>query len=263
MIYKENYKVELEDIGTENKISNKRIVTIMEDVSAAHSASVGYGVENVEETNCAWILLDWKIKIINRPAYNEHIEASTWSRKSDKLCAFRDFELKDKNGNVFAIGTSRWLYMNLERRRPTILNEKMNEIYKTEFGKMVFGEEISKLDVPEVLMNNKSSDKSNDTFIDKTIQDKSIIERPYKIERRDMDINGHLHNVSYIEAAYEIIPDEIYKNVEFNNIRVEYKKEILKEDNVVIKCLVKEDNSCMITFTSEKKLHAVVQLSND
>ena len=32
MIYKERYKVELEDIGRENKIDNKRIVTIMEDI---------------------------------------------------------------------------------------------------------------------------------------------------------------------------------------------------------------------------------------
>ena len=35
MIYKERYKVELEDIGRENKIDNKRIVTIMEDIDFA------------------------------------------------------------------------------------------------------------------------------------------------------------------------------------------------------------------------------------
>ena len=35
MIYSEKYKVELEDIGISNKISNKRIITIMEDVAAA------------------------------------------------------------------------------------------------------------------------------------------------------------------------------------------------------------------------------------
>jgi hypothetical protein len=36
MIYKERYKVELEDIGRENKIDNKRIVTIMEDIAGSH-----------------------------------------------------------------------------------------------------------------------------------------------------------------------------------------------------------------------------------
>ena len=32
MIYREKYKVELEDIGISNRISNKRIITIMEDI---------------------------------------------------------------------------------------------------------------------------------------------------------------------------------------------------------------------------------------
>ena len=81
MIYREKYKVELEDIGMHNRISNKRIITIMEDVAAAHSDSVGYGIKEVGQTNCAWVLLDWKIKVVNRPEYNTHIEAFTWSRK--------------------------------------------------------------------------------------------------------------------------------------------------------------------------------------
>ena len=245
MIYKEKYKVELEDIGMCNRISNKRIITIMEDVAAAHSDSVGYGVKEVEQTNCAWVLLDWKIKVISRPEYNTHIEASTWSRKSDKLCAYRDFELCDDNGNVCAIGTSRWLYMNLIRRRPVVLNQQMNEIYDTEEGRMVFDEEICKID----------------TEIDINDNIKEIIEKPYKVERRDMDINGHMHNVSYIEAAYEVIPQDIYKNVEYSNIRVEYKKEIMENQEVKIKCRVLKNNSCLITIESENKIHAIVELS--
>ena len=246
MIYSEKYKVELEDIGINNRISNKRIITIMEDVAAAHSDSVGYGVKEIEKSNCAWVLLDWKIKVLSRPVYNERIDAATWSRKSDKLCAYRDFELRDSSGKLCAIGSSRWLYMNLIRRRPTILNQNMNEIYGTEQGKMVFDEELCKIDVDSIVQDSGNV--------------LEIIEKPYKIERRDMDINNHMHNVSYIEAAYEIIPEYIYKNVEFSNIRVEYKKEIMQDDDVRIKCVVKKDNSCIVTMKSDNKIHAVVEL---
>ena len=145
MIYKERYKVELEDIGRENKIDNKRIVTIMEDIAGSHSDKVGLGVSASAINKKAWVLLDWKIKILKRPAYNEYIDASTWSRKSDRLCAFRDFELYDQNGELCAIGTSRWLYMDLVRRRPIILDNKMNDIYGTETEKNVFDEEIKKI----------------------------------------------------------------------------------------------------------------------
>ena len=247
MIYREKYKVELEDIGMHNRISNKRIITIMEDVAAAHSDSVGYGVKEVGQTNCAWVLLDWKIKVVNRPEYNTHIEAFTWSRKSDKLCAYRDFELRDNNGNVCALETSRWLYMNLIRRRPVVLNQQMNEIYDTEEGKMVFDEEICKIDT-------EIDAGSNDNI-------KEIIEKTYKVERRDMDINGHMHNVSYIEAAYEVIPEDIYKNHEYSDIRVEYKKEIMENQEIKIRCIVFKNNGCLITMESENKLHAVIKLS--
>lgn len=246
MIYSEKYKVELEDIGISNRISNKRIITIMEDVAGAHSDSVGYGVKEIEKSNCAWVLLDWKIKVLSRPVYNEHIIASTWSRKSDKLCAYRDFELKDANGAICAIGSSRWLYMNLLRRRPIVLNQNMNEIYGTEQGKMVFDEELCRIDIDYIMQDSENI--------------LEIIEKPYKTERRDMDINGHMHNVSYIEAAYELIPENIYKNIEFSNIRVEYKKEIMKDDNVKIKCIVKKDNSCIVTMESANKIHAVIEL---
>lgn len=164
------------------------------------------------------------------------------------MCAYRDFELRDENGMLFAIGTSRWLYMNLTRRRPIILDGKMNEIYGTEEGKMVFDEELCKIDIESFNQDNKNVSK--------------IIEKPYKVERRDMDINGHMHNVSYLEAAYEVLPEELYKNMEYSNIRIEYKKEIMANDVVAIKCIVNNDNSCIIIMQSENKLHAVIELSN-
>lgn len=58
MIYKERYKVELEDIGRENKIDNKRIVTIMEDIAGSHSDKVDWGYLASAINKKAWVLLD-------------------------------------------------------------------------------------------------------------------------------------------------------------------------------------------------------------
>ena len=113
---------------------------------------------------------------------------------------------------------------------------------------MVFDEELCKIDIESFNQDNKNVSK--------------IIEKPYKVERRDMDINGHMHNVSYLEAAYEVLPEELYKNMEYSNIRIEYKKEIMANDVVAIKCIVNNDNSCIIIMQSENKLHAVIGLSN-
>lgn len=48
MIYSNNYKIGLEDIGINYEASNKALLKIMEDVACLHSASVGYGVFEIE-----------------------------------------------------------------------------------------------------------------------------------------------------------------------------------------------------------------------
>lgn len=48
MIYFSNYKIGLEDIGRNNEATNKALLAIMQDIACLHSASVGYGVLEIE-----------------------------------------------------------------------------------------------------------------------------------------------------------------------------------------------------------------------
>ena len=50
MIYKEEFKIGLKDVGKENQVNNKAILEYLEDIAAYHSDSVGYGV-NTSDTN--------------------------------------------------------------------------------------------------------------------------------------------------------------------------------------------------------------------
>ena len=144
MIYKNNYKIGMEDIGKNSQATDRALMAIMEDVACAHSASVDYGVLEVETKKRAWVLLDWQIKIYNRPKYGTEIEAYTWSREMDRLCAYRDFELKSESGQIFAAGTSRWLLTDTEKRRPVRLTEDIVGLYKSE-NKHVFENGMDKL----------------------------------------------------------------------------------------------------------------------
>ena len=242
MKFERSYRIGVEDIGFENLATNKTILEIMEDIASVHSASVGLGVKEIQKNNAAWALLDWKVQVIRRHDYDEEVRAVTWSRKADRLLAYRDFKLFDKEDNLIAIGSSRWIYMNLEKRRPMKITADIMDRYESE-DVSVFDEEITKIDI------------SN-------LEDmKEITSLNYKLRRRDMDYNGHMHNISYIDIANEVLPEDLYFNKHFSHIRVEYKKEILKDDDVIVKYFQDEDR-VIITFETENKINAVIEYMN-
>lgn len=237
MIYCSNYKIGLEDIGRNNEATNKALLAIMQDIACLHSASVGYGVLEIETKKRAWMLLDWKMEVIKRPKYNDDIKVETWSRKVERLYAYRDFQLKDKEGNIIAIGTSRWIFVDTERKRPVRLTADIADLYESETDKNVFLEEMEDIKCGDYLFK-----------------------KDYCVQRRDIDINQHMNNLSYLDMAYEILPEDIYNTKVFNNIRIVYKKEILYGEKV--ECYYEEQNNKhIITAKSQGKINAIIEFS--
>lgn len=237
MIYCSNYKIGLEDIGRNNEATNKALLAIMQDIACLHSASVGYGVLEIETKKRAWMLLDWKMEVIKRPKYNDDIKVETWSRKVERLYAYRDFQLKDKEGNIIAIGTSRWIFVDTERKRPVRLTADIADLYESETDKNVFLEEMEDIKCGDYLFK-----------------------KDYCVQRRDIDINQHMNNLSYLDMAYEILPEDIYNTKVFNNIRIVYKKEILYGEKV--ECYYEEQNNkYIITVKSQGKINAIIEFS--
>lgn len=237
MIYTENYRIGIEDIGRNNEATNKALLAIMEDIAVLHSSLVGYGVFEIETKHRAWLLLDWKMKVIKRPKYNDKIVAQTWARKVERLYSYRDFELKDTQGNVLVIGTSRWILVNTERRRPVRLTEDIINLYEAESDKSAFSKEMEDIEFEGY-----------------------ILKKDYYVQRRDIDINEHMHNLSYLEMAYEILPQEIYKNKVFDNVRIAYKKELIYGQDV--ECYYsQQDDKHIVIAKSNDNINAMIELS--
>ncbi len=83
----------------------------------------------------------------------------------------------------------------------------------------------------------------------------------YKVQRKDIDVIGHMHNLYYLDLAYEALPDEVYNKRPFDNIRVMYKKEIKFGETVKCK-YAKDENRNIVVIESEdeKILHAIIEV---
>lgn len=232
------YTLGLTDVGRKNKISNKAIIKMLEDVGGIESEKAGYGLNEIEENHLSWILLAWKVKVLRRPIYNEEVIARTWARDGNKIFTYRDYEIYDSNGNLCVIATSKWTLVDIRTLKLVGISEEVRSKY-TFFNKSVFEEEIEKLKEP------KSIIKEND----------------YKILRSQIDVNRHVHNLYYLDIAYEILPEDIYYGEEKDNIEITYKKQIKLNDDIMCKYTI-EDGKDIVTIKSKdnKVLHAIVRL---
>ena len=117
---------------------------------------------------------------------------------------------------------------------------------------------------PEIINLYKREDKSvfEERNMPKLKEPASAISKiSYPILRSDIDINNHVHNLYYLDFAYEALPEDVYRAEECDNIEIMYKKQIKLGDKMICK-YSKENNEHIISIKSEDEsvLHAIVKL---
>ena len=86
-------------------------------------------------------------------------------------------------------------------------------------------------------------------------------ETEYTVKRKDIDINGHMHNLYYLDLAYEALPEEIYNKRPFDKVRIQYKKEMKLGEKVKCKFAKVEEKYVVVIFSeNEKNVHAIIEL---
>lgn len=239
-IYTYNYKIKYSDVGSNNNLTLKSLVNILQESAIAHSDIAGFGINQTSITHLAWLLLNWKVKMFSRPKCNDELTVKTWPTSFDKLYSFRDFEVYDKNNNLVTIASSKWFPIDTESKKIKKITPEISEAYGEPVTKSVFENPFKeKILVPEDLKLNFN----------------------YTIQRRDIDTNGHVNNINYIDFALETLDEEIFNNNVFNNLEIVYKKEIKPKEN--INCYYSfEDNKHIVTIKSNDNsiIHAIVKL---
>lgn len=230
------FNVVTQDVLPNGNASYKAILSFLENVACKHSDIAGYGVNDIPRTHYSWVLLNWRVKLFSTPRYGDEIKVITWSRDGNKFVTYRDFKIL-KNGAVIGIASSKWALIDTEKGLSKITDE-IYDAYQPE-NERVFDE----IDIKKMMPTDTAP-----TFF-------------YKVLRRDIDVNNHMHNTYYYDIARELLPEEAL-DVDFKNLDVTYK----------IGALLGETLACSITKTElgfnvtikgkdNGNLHAVVVFS--
>lgn len=239
-IYSHNVTVRFADVDNNNKITNKGILALMQEIANLHCNLLGYGVNDTPKTGLAWLILYWKLKVFYHPKTNTKLVISTWTYLQNQLFSYRNFEIYDENNNLVAIATSKWILFNVKKQAINKITVDIQKKYIC-VDKHVFDENINfKLKEPQ--------------------QSKLIMD--YKVQRRDIDTNHHVNNLCYLDYAYETIPDDIFEKFNFSNVEIMYKHEAKAKDILSFFYFYNENNEHIITIKNkiDNKLLAIIKL---
>ena len=243
MIVEREYYVKLSEIGKENKITNKALLGILEDIGGVHSNIAGYGIPTMDKTHLTWILLDWKVQVIRRPNYAENIKVTTWSKDAVKCYAYRDFKVYDEQGNIIILAASKWVLVDTIKGKIVRIENDILEKYKPELDVSAFDKEVD--DFPKM---HEPTEYQYET--------------EYKVRKADIDVNNHMHNLNYVDLANEALPEDVYKKAQLNNLRITYKKEIKLGETVKCKySFVDGKHFVVVKSQDDKSIHALIELS--
>lgn len=239
-IYSYGININFSDVGENNQMTNKGILRLMQEVAGIRSGMLGYGVNDVEKTGLAWLILYWKLKVFSRPKTNTKLTIKTWTRSENPLFSYRDFEVYDNNNSLIAIATSKWVLFDINKKSITKITEDVKKKYAC-IDKFAFAEKF----------NEKLKEPESSEFI-----------MDYAIQRRDIDTNHHVNNLYYLDYAYEALPYDIFKSCEFSNVEIMYKHEAKLNDTISLFYSHTEKDEHVITIKNKNnnKVHAIIKL---
>lgn len=236
MIYSANYKIGVSQINKNTEAKDKGILALFEETSAAHVASIGLGLDTEEGRRFAWMILDWKLEIIKRPKYRDTVTVRTWSRKIQRIYAYRDYEMLSENGELLARATSKWVLFDLSEGKLIPPADMYESRLESEPEHSVFDSDIERIKLPSELLG----------------------EKVFAVRRADIDTGEHMHNTAYLSAALEILPDELYKEGTFSKIRINYQKQYKSGEDIKASYSASDGVITVVMKDGEDNLHAIL-----
>ena len=114
-IWTQTFAVRAYEAGPDGRVRPEVLCDYLQDAAANHADVLGVSADDLGDQ--AWVLSRLILDIDRLPAWKQEIAVTTWPSGLEGIFATRDFELQS-GGAVIARGTTAWLLIDRNRRRP-------------------------------------------------------------------------------------------------------------------------------------------------
>jgi len=213
-IWQETYPVRFGSIDTSDRLTLNAMFQFFQEAAISHAENLGVGREEMARTGQVWILSRMSVLVERRPKYGEIITVRSWPRGGEKLFAIRNYDILGKDGNALVSARSAWLIVDIEKHRPLRPQAIMEN--------MPANEGLDSLP-PEEKGTAGLAERGN---LQKAAQRKAVYS--------DMDFNGHVNNVRYIQWIEDTLDPLLLGKAEKMRFDINYLNEVRGGETVEI-----------------------------
>lgn len=236
--FQKEYEINYYDVDFNLNCKLSSIVNFLCDIGCAQSESLGETIEHLMENKCAWVFYKYDIHVNRFPKYREKISVETEAVGFNRFYAYRKYTITGENNEVLVNAYALFFLIDFEKRRPKRITKEQQDLYSG-------GEELPKnIDMEEVR--------------DIDAEDHA---KEFNIRYSDIDSNGHVNNVKYMEWAIESVPEEVIKDYTLKQIKVTFEKETSYGDKVHVAAKIIKEDEDIITVHTIGSIDKNIQLS--
>ncbi len=175
-----------------------------------HAAERGFGMATVNEENYTWVLSRLAIEMEEMPAQYESFSIDTWVEDVYRLFTNRNYAIRDKDGRPIGYARSVWAMINMHTRKPI-------DLLSVNGGSIrdFICDAPCPIDTPSRIKVDTGEETAS-----------------LRAKYSDIDVNGHVNSIRYIEHILDLFPLEMYRTQRVRRFEMAYVAESYYDDTL-------------------------------
>lgn len=167
-----------------------------------HSSDRDFGMRTLNPIHKTWVLSRLVVEMEEMPRQYEHFFVETWVETALRYFTNRNFRIEGQDGRTLGYGRSVWAMIDTESRQPCNL-----------------------LDINDgQIMSWLETEKENPIAKPSRVKmsNEATLVGEFVAKYNDVDVNGHVNSVKYIEHVLDVFPIEKYLQEKIHRFDIAY-----------------------------------------
>ncbi|MDO4929745.1 MAG: thioesterase [Bacteroidales bacterium] len=172
--------------------------------ASLHAGMCGFGYDDMQEAHHVWVLSRLVVELEEMPRTNEAYTIETWVSRIYRQFTDRLYAITGNDGRAYGFAHSTWALIDVQSRQPMELSTLPDD----GFVRFLIDRDVPIKGAGRIRLKTDGEPA-----------------RTLQAYYSDLDINGHVNSIRYIEMMLDLFPKSLYDATPVRRIEVAYSAE--------------------------------------